>query len=148
MDILKLKDQIFAALGNIKSMERLHVDTFTEDKIKNISGTKIAESTEGQFWVSFQELGGFLFMNATILGHLNLNTNNGIKIILFTTEYEIEFDSDEKEIQSDFSNVSNTWITKVSFVIDATEKKMIENKEFDQIECHFKDSKTKFLVAK
>lgn len=146
MDIIKVKDQILAALGNIKSMERLHVDTFTEERIRNISGTKIAESKEGQFWVSFQELNGFLFMNATILGRLDLKTFHGVKITVLTKEYEIEFDSDEKEIESDFSNVSNTWITRVSFVLDINDKEIFENKDFEQIECHFKNGKMRFLV--
>lgn len=55
MNILRKKDEILAALGNIRAMERLHVDTYTEEKIKNISGVKIAESKQGQFWISFQE---------------------------------------------------------------------------------------------
>lgn len=148
MDILRKKDEILAALGNIRAMERLHVDTHTEEKIKNISGVKVAESKEGQFWVKFQELNGFLFMNSTILGHLNLKTSRGIKITLLTNDYEIEIDSDEKEIESDFSNVSNTWITKMSFVLDDKERKIIENRKFEEIEYQLKKVKLKLLVTK
>ena len=61
MNIFRKKDEILAALGNVRAMQRLHVDTYTEERIKNISGTKIAESKQGQFWVNFQELNGFLF---------------------------------------------------------------------------------------
>ena len=67
MDILKSIDKILATFGNPRAMQRTHVDTYTEDRIKNISGVKIAESREGQFWITFQELNGYLFMNATIL---------------------------------------------------------------------------------
>ncbi|MGH1383825.1 hypothetical protein [Kordia sp.] len=148
MNILSKKDEILAALGNIRAMERLHVDTHTEKKIKNISGIKIAESKQGQIWVSFQELNGFLFMNSTILSHLNLKTIRGTKITILTNDYEIEIDSDEKEIESDFSNVSNTWITKVSFVLDAKEKEIIENRNFEEIEYQLKKGKLKFLMKK
>ncbi len=148
MNILRKKDEILAALGNIRAMERLHVDTHTEEKIKNISGIKIAESKHGQFWVSFQELNGFLFMNSTILSHLNLKTLRGTKITILTKEYEIEIDSDEEEIESDFSNVSNTWITKVSFVIDSKERKIIENRNFEEIEYQLKKEKLRFLIKK
>ena len=148
MNFLRKKDEILAALGNIRAMERLHVDTHTEKKIKNISGIKIAESKQGQFWVSFQELNGFLFMNSTILSHLNLKTVRGTKITILTKDYEIEIDSDEKEIESDFSNVSNTWITKVSFVLDAKEKEIIENRNFEEIEYQFKKEKLRFLMKK
>lgn len=139
MDFFKVKDEILAAFGNMRAMERLHVDTYTEDKIKNISGKKIAESKEGQFWVDFQDLNGFLFMNTTILGHLDLKTFQGIKITLLTNEYEIEIDSDEKEIESNFSNVSNTWITQVSFIIDNKEREIVEKGNFEELEYSFKN---------
>jgi hypothetical protein len=148
MNILRKKDEILAALGNIKAMERVHVDTFTEEKIRNISGIKIAASKEGQFWVDFQELNGFLFMNATILCYLSLKTAQGTKITVLTKAYEIEIDSDEKEIESDFSNMSNTWITKVSFVIDIKEREIIENGNFEEIEYQFKKEKLRFLAKK
>ena len=148
MNILRKKDEILAALGNIRAMERLHVDTHTEEKIKNISGIKIAESKQGQFWVSFQELNGFLFMNSTILSHMNLKTSRGTKITILTEDYEIEIDSDEAEIESDFSNVSNTWITKVSFVIDSKERGIIENRNFEEIEYQLKHKKLRFLMKK
>ncbi|WP_179008490.1 hypothetical protein [Winogradskyella forsetii] len=148
MNILRKKDEILAALGNIRAMERLHVDTHTEEKINNISGIKIAESRQGQFWVNFQELNGFLFMNSTILSHFDLKTTRGTKINILTEDYEIEIDSDEKEIDSDFSNVSNTWITKVSFVIDPKEREIIEKRNFEEIEYKFKKEKLRFIMKK
>jgi len=148
MNILRKKDEILAALGNIRAMERIHVDTHTEEKIKNISGIKIAESKQGQFWVKFQELNGFLFMNSIILSRMDLKTSSGTKITLLTKDYEIEIDSDEKVIESDFSNVSNTWITKVSFVIDIKEREIIENRNFEEIEYLFKKEKLKFFSKK
>ena len=148
MDVLKTKNKILAAFGNIRAMERLHIDTHTEEKIKSISGIKIAESKEGQFWVGFQELNGFLFMNSTILGHLSLKTSKGIKITLLTKDYEIEIDSDEKEIESDFSNVSNTWITELSFVVESKEREIIENREFEELEYQLKKQRFSLQVKK
>ena len=148
MDILRTKDKILAALGNIRAMERLHVDTFTENKIKNISGIKIAESKEGQFWIKHQELNGFMFMNSTILSRNNLKTSKGAKLVVFTDDYEITMDSDEFQIESDFSNVSNTWITKVSFVIESREKDIIASKKFEEIEYHYEKMKLKFIACK
>jgi len=146
MNIFRKKDAILASLGNIRAMEKVHVDTHTEEKIKNISGNKIAESKQGQFWVSFQELNGFLFMNATIITAIDLKTSNGTKITLLTNEYEIEMESDEKEIESDFSNVSNTFITEVSFIIESKEKEIIENKNFEEIEYQLKKGNLRFKM--
>ncbi|WP_237274618.1 hypothetical protein [Tenacibaculum ovolyticum] len=138
MNIFRKKDEILASLGNMRAMKRLHVDTFTENKIKNVSGIKIAESKEGQFWVEFQELNEVLFMNSTILSRIDLKTFKGAKITLLTEDYEIEINSDERTIESDFSNVSNTWITKVSFIIDLKERKIIEERNFEELEYKFK----------
>ena len=148
MNVLRKKDEILAALGNIRAMERLHVENYTEEKIKNISGIKVAESKQGQFWVNFQELNGFLFMNSTILSHFDLKTSRGTKITILTKDYEIEIESDEKEIESDFSNVSNTWITQVSFVIESKEREIIENRNFEEIEYQLKKEKLRFLMKK
>lgn len=138
MNIFRKKDEILASLGNMRAMKRLHVDTFTENKIKNVSGIKIAESKEGQFGVEFQELNEVLFMNSTILSRIDLKTFKGAKITLLTEDYEIEINSDERTIESDFSNVSNTWITKVSFIIDLKERKIIEERNFEELEYKFK----------
>ena len=146
MNIFRKKDAILAALGNMRAMEKVHVDTHTEEKIKNISGNKIAESKQGQFWVSFQELNGFLFLNATIITAIDLKTTNGTKITLLTNEYEIEIESDEKEIESNFSNVSNRYITEVSFIIESKEKDIIENKNFEEIEYQLKKGNLRFKM--
>ncbi|WP_028890115.1 hypothetical protein [Tenacibaculum ovolyticum] len=138
MNIFRKKDEILASLGNMRAMKRLHVDTFTENKIKNVSGIKISESKDGQFWVEFQELNEVLFMNSTILSRIDLKTFKGAKITLLTEDYEIEINSDERTIESDFSNVSNTWITKVSFIIDLKERKIIEERNFEELEYKFK----------
>lgn len=59
MSIFRKIDKVLGAFGNIKAMERTHVDTYTENLIENIKGHKIAESVDGQLWADFQELAGF-----------------------------------------------------------------------------------------
>ena len=86
-------------------------------------------------------------MNAKILSKLDLKTNNGAKINILTKDYEISLDADEKEIESNFSNISNTWITKVSFVLDIKEREIIESRNFEEIEYEFKNQKMRFLIA-
>ena len=56
-----------------------------------------------------------------------------------TNEYEIEIHSDEKEIESNFSNVSNTWITQVSFIIDNKEREIVEKGNFEELEYSVKN---------
>lgn len=148
MNILRKMDTILAAFGNVRAMERQHVDTHTEERIINISGIKVAESKDGEIWINFQELGGFLFMNATVLSNWSLDTKKGSKLIIYTDDFEIEIESDEKEIDSDFSNVSNTWITQISFVIEQREKEVMERRDFAEIDYLLKNEKIKMKVTK
>ena len=87
-------------------------------------------------------------MNVSILSKLNLKTISGAKLTILTNEYEIELDTDEKEIESNFSNISNTWITKVSFEIDIKEREIIESENFEEIKYEFKNEILQFQKVK
>jgi len=138
MKFLKAIDKVLAGFGNIRAMERNHVDTFTEDLITNIKGQKIAESEYGQLFVSHQHLNGYNFLNASILSGSNIKTFKGCAIVFESGDSKISISSDTKDIESDFSNVSNRWLTKVSFIIDESQKTMISNKDFDNVFINYK----------
>ncbi|TYA71562.1 hypothetical protein [Seonamhaeicola marinus] len=139
MGVLKSIDKVLAAFGNIRAMERLHVDSFTENLITNISGVKIAESLYGQLFVSFQTLADYEFMNVSILSATDIKTYKGCSLTFLTESGEtMVMISDTKEIESDYSNVSNRWLTKISFVIEAHEKKFVIDKNFDKVFLKFK----------
>ena len=137
MTLFQKVDQVLAALGNIRAMEPLHVDTFTEDKINNIPGDKIAESKEGIIYIKIDVLYGYAFLETTILSRLNIKTFKGAALH-FTGESDFSLSSDTKEIGSDYSNVSNQYITKVSFDISEKEIKYIKEKYFDKVVFKFK----------
>lgn len=128
MGVFRKIDRILGALGNIRALERTHVDTYTEDLIQNVSGQKIAESIDGQLWVDFQELAGYNFLEATILSRENIKTFNGGRLVFNRIKEELVLDSDITEIESDYSNVSKRWMTKVSFIITKDNIKFIEEK--------------------
>ena len=138
MKFLKTIDKVLAGFGNIKAMERTHVDTYTEGLIQNIKGTKMAESKYGQLFVSFQELSGYLFLNTTVLSATNIKTLKGCNLVFETSTKTVVIPSDTQEIESDFSNVSNRWLTRISFVIDDTQKEMIANGDFNTVTLNFK----------
>lgn len=136
--MFKKVDKFLAALGNMRAMERLHVDTFTEEKISNIKGEKIAESREGQLYISFEELNGYLSLEAVILSGIGIKTYKGGILTFFGTGEDFILQSDTKEIESDYSNVSNRFITKVSFYVDKKEIKRINSKDYTQVRFDFK----------
>ena len=147
MSIFRKIDKVLGAFGNIKALERTHVDTFTESLITNIAGDKIAESSEGQLWVEFQELAGFDLLE-TILSRVNIKTYKGAKLTLISENEDLILDSDITEIESDYSNVSNRWMTKVSYVVSKENIKFIEEKKANQIRFDYKRKSINFNAIK
>ncbi|MEP5338579.1 MAG: hypothetical protein ABJL44_03720 [Algibacter sp.] len=145
MNILREIDKVLAAFGNMRAMERTHVDTFTEGLIEDIDGDKIAESTDGQIYVSFQDLAAYEFLNISILSRNNIKTFKGGDLLFINSDnQEFVIESDTKEIESDYSNISNRWLTKVSFIITKNEKEMIVNRKFEKL--YFKHKSKSLLV--
>jgi len=148
MKILKTVDKILAGFGNIRAMERTNVDTYTENKIENIEGEKIAESENGELWITFQELGGYYFMNTTILSRINIKTLKGGKLFFLGNIEEFILDTDDTQLESDFSNVSNRWMTSISYGITEKEIDFIKKKEFSKLRFEFKKKFINFSVIK
>lgn len=137
MKLLKTIDKVLARMGNIRAMERTHVDTFTENEMENVAGEQIAQSKHGGIWAELQELNGYIFMNITILGTVKIKTFKG-STLTFLGDEEITLTSDMAEIDSDYSNVSNRWMTLMSFEITKEDLAVIQKKKFDQIQLTFK----------
>lgn len=112
--ITKLK----AVFGNPRAMEKLHVDTYTEDIINDIENEPFAISDQNVLYAGTNELGGYYYLQTVIVGAFKIKTNKGAKLIIKGSEAEIELESDMVELESDFSNVSNRHITKIDFILN------------------------------
>lgn len=150
MKLFENVDKILAAFGNMKAMQRLHVDTVTENKIKSIIGEKIAKSSEDLgIWIEYQNLAGFDFLNVIVVSRVfHTKTFKGCKISFLGGKLDLILQSDTKEIESDFSNVSNRWITEMSFGVSKEEMKLINAKAFSQIKIEAKRKHDVFNVIK
>jgi len=146
--LFKVIDNILANFGNIRAMQRTHVDTYTENEIDNIVGEKIAESENGQLWISYQELASFNFLNTTILSRINIKTLKGGKLIFSGESKEFILPSDITEIESDFSNISNQWMTKISYYVTENDLELIRKREFNKIRFEFKKKSITFDAIK
>ena len=145
--VVKAIDKILSKIGFIGSMERTHVDTFTEDRIQNIKGELIAKSNYGQIWFKHQELGGYFILNTIIISGTNIKSEIGSELVFKSDkELHLVLKSDEKKIESNFSNVSNRWITEISYYIKKTDIDFINERLFDTIQLDFKNNSMPFLV--
>lgn len=148
MGIFRKINKVLGAFGNIRALERTHVDTYIENLIENIEGRKIAESVDGQLWGDFQELAGFDFLEVVILSRVNIKTFKGGKLVFSGEKEGLILDSDSTEIESDYSNVSNRWMTKISFVVTKEEIKYIEQKEAFDVKFEYKKKAILFKIIK
>lgn len=147
MKLFKSIDKVLARMGNMRAMERTHVDTYTENKIENIPGDQIATSQHGGIWAGIQDVNGYLFLDVTILGTTKIKTLKGATLT-FLTDEEITVKSDNYEIDSDYSNISNRWMTQISFEITKTDLKVIQKKKYDQMRLDFKKKSLLFDTKK
>lgn len=145
--IVKIIDNVLSKIGFIGSMERTHIDTFTENRIKNIKGKLIAESNYGKIWFEQQELGGFLVLNTTIVSGSNIKSDYDCTLIFKSLDdFKLTLQSDEKEVESNFSNVSNRWITQICYHLSKEDLLFINNSSYDSLQLDFKDKSMPFLV--
>lgn len=136
--MFKKIDKVLAALGSVKAMERLHVDTFTEEKMENVGGDKIAESKEGQLYVGISDINGYLFLETVVFSGISIKTFKGATLSFEGGGDDFTLNSDNQEIVSDFSNVSNRFMTQVSFDITKDEIEKLTKGDYQQIKFNFK----------
>ena len=115
--MLNLFKKVVKKISGQDEPQKNLVDIFTEEKVTDYIGDKIASHETGGIWIKVQELSEFHFLNTTVVGTKNLKTNKGITFQFVTNNKTYDLHSDTKEIVSDFSNVSNQWITQFSFDI-------------------------------
>ena len=146
--MFKKIDKILALFGNMKAMKRTHVDTFTEGRMNEVKGKQIAGNAMYGIWITFGELAGYQFLDLTMLSISEIKTFKGVGLSFLGGDLELFMDSDTKEIVSDYSNVSNRWLTSMSF--DVTEKDIdfITKKAYEIVRITSKKSNIDFKVMK
>lgn len=126
----------------------LHTDTFTEGLMENVEGEKLATSEQGEIWVYIQELGGYYSLNTTILSGVKIKTIKGGKLSLLGAKEAFVLDTDDNHLESDYSNVSNRWMTKANYNIEKKDIDYIRKKGYTQLQFEFKKKTLVFDVIK
>lgn len=148
MGLFRKIDKILAGFGNMKSMKRVHVDTFTEELMENVEGEKLSASEDGELWVYLQELGGYYSLNTTILSGVKIKTIKGGKLSFLGTKETFVLVTDDNHLESDYSNVSKRWMTKVNYNIEKRDIDFIRKKRYTQLQFEFKKKTLMFDVSK
>lgn len=148
MNLFKKLDLLLGSLGNMKAMERNHVDVYTENRIETTVGKKIAFSYNGGIWIEYQELAGFKFINCTFITEQRIKTFKGCSLDFSSDQSLLRLNSDTLEIESDHSNVSNRWISHAAFDVTNIDLKVLENKLSEKIILYFNNEEEVFSTLK
>ena len=135
-----------AAFGDIKAMEKSHVDTYTEDIIKDVEGVPFAISETNVMYAGLSELGGYHYFKTIIIGTFQIKTIKGATLILNGTDYKLELKSDMVELESEFSNVSNRSISRIDFEIDSADVSKISKINIESLELISKKDRIVFSI--
>ncbi|WP_338375312.1 hypothetical protein [uncultured Flavobacterium sp.] len=100
-----------------KNPQKNLVEVFSEEKVTDYIGDKIAAHETGGIWIKVQELAEFHFLNVTIVGNQNIKTHNGITFNFIANDKTYELHSDTQEIKSEKSTAFNQFVTQFSFDI-------------------------------
>ncbi|WP_298519174.1 hypothetical protein [uncultured Kordia sp.] len=147
MKLFKSVDKVLARMGSSKATERAYNEPLTVEKTKQIPGEQIAASEAGGIWAGIQELNGYVFMELVILDTTKIKTFKGISL-KFLGDNQLTLDSDTKEVNSEFSDLFNRWLTQVSFEISKKELNFIKRKKYTQVQLDFKNKSLMFEVKK
>lgn len=126
-------NKILAAFGNVRAMERTHVDNYTEDIINSIEDKAFAVSDQNVMYANINELGGFYYFKTIIVGSFKIKTMKGATLHIKSNDFEIDLNTDMNEFESDHSNISNRYITRIDFQIEKDEILKLESNNIDSI---------------
>ncbi|TCK68853.1 hypothetical protein DFQ05_0363 [Winogradskyella wandonensis] len=135
---MKFITKILASMGNIRAMEKLHVDDHTEAIINDIEQKPFGISENNVLYAGLNELGGYYFFQTVVVGQFHIKTLKGARLILKGDNIELQLNSDMSELESDYSNVSNRSITKIDFQIEEADIKTLQNSRITSIQLKAK----------
>jgi hypothetical protein len=137
-------DKIRAAFGNIRAMERTHVDNHTEDIINSIDQEAFAVSENNVLFTRVSELGGYYYVISLTVGTFKIKTMKGAKLHLTGNDFNITLNSDMDEFESDHSNFSNRYITRIDFQIEKEDVPKLNKKSIKTVKLTSKKQEVIF----
>lgn len=145
--LTKILKNTVVKLGGVDTSEENYIDTYSEKIIQNISGEKIATLENGGIWTEFSEIGDYEFMEVHIIGKQQYKSQTGAKLEFISKNINIgTLISDCKEIESRFSNISNRYLTSLSFETTNLNLDFLLDRKADSIIFNCKNKEEKFEV--
>ncbi|WP_339895043.1 hypothetical protein [uncultured Algibacter sp.] len=111
-------NKILGAFGNTRSSEPTDDDNYIKDIIKSVDEEAFAVSEQNVLFAKVSELGGYYYVITIVVGTFKIKTNKGANLSIEGENFNLILNSDMDEFESDHSNVSNRFITRIDFQIE------------------------------
>ena len=143
-----MKTKLNKLFSGLSKTKKLHVDTFTENLINTVPGQKIANSADGDFFIDIQELGGYFMLDVMVISTENLSTRKECKLSFINPKNTLELIADDEKVKSEFSNVSNRYLTKMSYHIEKSFITSLKTNKFKTVKINSKKTELSFNLIK
>tara|TARA_R110002126_G_scaffold18668_4_gene71124 strand:- start:1580 stop:2017 length:438 start_codon:yes stop_codon:yes gene_type:complete len=121
-------NKILGAFGNTRAMEPTDDDNYIKDIIKSVDEEAFAVSEQNVLFAKVSELGGYYYVITIVVGTFKIKTNKGANLSIEGENFNLILNSDMDEFESDHSNVSNRFITRVDFQIEKEDVSKFDKK--------------------
>ena len=139
-------NKILSAFGNTPSLEPTHDDNYIEDIIKSIDEEAFAVSEQNVLFAKVSELGGYYYVITIVVGRFKIKTKNGGNLSIEGKKFNLILNSDMDEFESNHSNVSNSFITRIDFQIEKEDVSKFDKKSITSLKLSAKKQEVIFTT--
>jgi len=141
-------NKLVAAFGNSKTKEPAETENITNDIINAIEGNPFAVSEQNVMYGAIKELGGYYYFKTIIVGSFKIKTKKGATLSIASNDFELDLKTDMDEFESDHSNVSNRFITRIDFQVEDEHVSKIDASKIDTLKLKAKKNVINFKIFK
>ncbi len=138
-------NNIRTAFNKNNGSDEIPDDTYLEKIMAPIEDKPFAMSHTNIMFAGMNELAGYYYFRVVIVGKFKVKTFKGAEINITCKNFEMTLKSNMDELNSDFGEVPNSFITAIDFDI---EKKQIEKLNNSKIQTLRVKSKKQDVIFK
>lgn len=135
------------AFGNSKTKEETIDSDYIQDIINSIENMPFAASQSNVLYGGINDLAGYHYFQTVVVGTLKLKTNSGAELTIIGDDFELTLTSDMLELESEDSNVTNQYVTKIDFEIEVDDIPKIVKSKIKSLEFSSKKEKIIFTMV-
>jgi len=139
-------NKILVPFGNTRSLEPTHDDNYIKDIIKSIDEEAFAVSEQNVLFAKVSELGGYYYVITIVVGRFKIKTKNGGNLSIEGKKFNLILNSDMDEFESNHSNVSNSFITRIDFQIEKEDVSKFDKKSITSLKLSAKKQEVIFTT--